>query len=72
MAKIAPPELVMVPQKYRQVPLYLKQQTGVPYSQILKQALDVYLPTVMPAPSGLGFIKKEQHAKYSCFTNLSS
>lgn len=40
----------------------LKQETGVGVSEIIRQALTQYFPKVMPAPTDLGIIKKEEQA----------
>ena len=38
----------------------LRKETGVGVSEIIRRALTQYLPTVMPAPTHLGLIEKEQ------------
>lgn len=57
------PELIRVPGEYREVLRSLKQQTHVPYAEIIRQALAVYLPTVMPGLGGLGLVEKEQQTE---------
>lgn len=54
--------MVTVPVEYREVLTFLKQQTRVPYAQIVAQALKMYLPTIIPATNGLGFTEKKEPA----------
>lgn len=41
----------------------LRKETGVGVSEIIRRALTQYFPKVMPAPTGLGLIKKEEQAE---------
>ena len=41
----------------------LRKETGVGVAEIIRRALTQYLPTVMPAPTHLGLVEKEQRAE---------
>lgn len=43
--------------------LRIKRETGVPFSELLRRALEAYLDRYGPTPEGLGFVKKEQRAE---------
>ena len=38
--------------------LRLKRDTGVPFSELIRRALDAYLERYGPTPGGLGLVKK--------------